>query len=215
MKSVTWPLLSILLTIALVWGLFDRANQRSETRAWMRQAALNDQLHQLADGRYQRAAVAIDRERDLRHTLEDSLPTLHRELRRIRAQEHSYISTIVRLQEIVASGSATDTVIITAAGDSIYQVSFEYQQPGIRIDGWTRTPPPVYQLHVQHDPIPLHLVVSQLRDGSWQTNVETAPWVEISALNTRVVPRRPGWWVRNRHWITFGAGVLIGTWINR
>lgn len=76
---------------------------------------------------------------------------------------------------------------------------FEYRGPGIRIDGWTRTPPPIYQLYVRHDPIPLHLVVSQLRDGSWRTNVETAPWVEISALDTRVVPQKPGWWMRNRH----------------
>lgn len=208
MKSITWPIVAILLAIALVWGLFDRANQRSETRAWIRQAAMNDSLHELADGRYQRAAVQLEKERDLRSALKDSLPDLHRELRRIRAREHSYISTIADLHDVIAEGSATDTIIVTVEGDSIYQVSFEYQQPGIRIEGWTRTPPPVYQLHAWHDPIPLHLIISELRDGSWQTNVETAPWVEISALNTQVVPRRPGWWQRNKLWVGAGLGYL-------
>ncbi len=112
-------------------------------------------------------------------------------------------------------GTAIDTVIITAAGDSVHQVSFEYSQPGIRIEGWTRTPPPVYKIQVTHDPIPLHLVVSQLRDGSWQTNVETAPWVEISALDTQVVPRRPTWWQRNKLWIGAGFGLLTGLVIDR
>lgn len=214
MKLITWPV-PIILVIAFTWSVIDGANQRSETRAWMRQAAMNDSLHQLSEGRYQRAAVAVDRERDLRSALKDSLPELHRELRRVRAREHAYISTIADLQTIVAQGSATDTVIVTVEGDSIYQVSFMFQQPGIRVEGWTRTPPPVYRIQVEHDPIPLHLVISELRDGSWQTNVETAPWVEISALNTQVLSRRPGWWARNKLWIGVGLGAVMKTLLER
>ena len=201
MKSIAWPIITVILAAVVVWGSFDRAHRRDELAVWIRTAANRDTLHQLADGRYQRAAVALDRERELRAVLRDSLPVLHQELRRIRARESSYIHTIATLQDVVASGSAIDTVIITAAGDSVHQVAFEYSQPGIRIEGWTRNPPPVYQLQVTHDPIPLHLVVSQMRDGSWRTNVETAPWVEISGLDTRVVLRRPTWWQRNRLWI--------------
>ena len=215
MKSFTWSALVILLVAAVVWGAFDRSRKNDEIQAWIHQAALSDSLHLLAAGRYQRAAVELDNEKQLRATLKDSLPTLHRELQRIRAREHSYVSTIAELQDIVATGTGRDTIIVTAAGDSIHQVEFQYSQPGIRIDGWTRTPPPIYQLQVRHDPIPLHLVVSQLRDGSWRTNIETAPWVEISALDTRVVPRKPSWWMRNRHWITLGGGFLVGGWINK
>ncbi len=208
MRSRFLPVLTVILAALVVWGTFARARKESEIRAWQRQAALNDSLHQIADGRYQRAAVVLERERDLRRTLQDSLPELHRELRDLRADTRDYISTIAHLQDLIAAGAAVESVFVHVSGDTVHQVRFAVHENGVSVQGWTRTPPPVYQLHVQHDPIPLHLVVSQLRDGSWQTNIETAPWVEISSLDTRVLHRPRTWWERNRLWILPVAAVM-------
>jgi len=209
MRSRFWPVLTVILAALVVWGTFARARKESEIRAWQRQAALNDSLHQIEAGRYQRAAVVLERERDLRHTLQDSLPDLHRELRRLRANTRDYISTIAQLQDLVAEGSATDTVYVSpATGDTVHRVDFEHTQPGIRIQGFTITPPPRYQLRAQFDPIPMHIVVSELRNGSLQANVEVPPWVDISSLDTRIV-RRPKSWLRKNHPWIMSVGLLV------
>ena len=214
MRSRLWPVLTVVLAALVVWGTFARARKESEVRAWQRQAALNDSLHQIEAGRYQRAAVAIERERDLRRVLQDSLPDLYRELRDLRADTRDYIHTIAQLQDLVAEGSATDTVYVSpATGDTIHRVDFEHTQPGIRIQGFTITPPPRYQLRAHFEPIPLHIIVSQLRDGSFQANVETAPWVEISALDTRVVQRPKSWLRRNHPWIASIGLLVVWEWI--
>ncbi len=216
MKKITWSHLLIpLLVMIIIGGAIERSHRRAELSSWIQTAAQRDDLTQLAIGRYKRAVVELERVRDIRAALRDSFPELHSELRRIRAREMAYISTIANLQEVVAMGAAVDTVIITVSGDSIHQVAFEYSQPGIRIDGWTRTPPPIYQLRVRHDPIPMSLVISQLRDRSWQVNVETAPWIEISSLNTSVIPQRLTLWQKNRHWIFLGVGTMLGRWMEK
>jgi len=56
-------------------------------------------------------------------------------------------------------------------------------------------------------------VFSQLKDGSFQTNVETASWVEISALDTRVLQRPKSWLRRNHPWIASIGILVIWEWI--
>jgi len=205
----------ILLVIGLVLAIVYLGGQArrlsSERNAWIRQAALNDSLHQLDAGRYQRVAVELDNERYLRATLKDSLPVLHRELRRIRAREHSYVYTIASLQSDTARVVATDTVYVSTGGINVSRVDFQFDYDGATVTGFTTTPPPEATARIEYRPIPFSIVVSQLRDRSWRTNVETAPWVEISVLNTQVVPQQPGWWARNRHWVTLASGFVLGS----
>jgi len=100
--------------------------------------------------------------------------------------------------------------ISVAMLDIVHRVDFEHTQSGIRIHGFTVTSPPRYQLRAQFVPIPLHFVISELKDGSLQTNVETAPWVKIFTLDTRFVRRPKTWWERNRLWILHVAVVMGG-----
>jgi len=176
----------------------------------MRQAALNDSLHQLDAGRYQRAAVALDSERQLRATLKDSLPLLYKELRQVRAESRVYVQTIATLRSDTLRATATDTVYISTEGINVSRVDFQLDYDGATVTGFTTTPPPEVVAQIDYKSIPLSIIVSELRDKSWQANVETAPWVEILELNTLVVPQRPGLWMKYRHLVFLAGGIWLG-----
>lgn len=186
------------------------ASLEDQVGALKRVAAERDTLQKDADGMYHQAAAALENERQMRQQLEAEAPEKDRELRDLRARYNTSINTIAELEAIIAQGAAIESVFVEAPGDTIHQVSFEHVGPGIRIEGWTRTPPPRYQLKAEIEPIPFLIIVSQLRTGDWRADIQTEPWVKISKLETRVVPQSPSWWLKNRHLITFGVGVYLG-----
>lgn len=193
----------------LIGGVFT-TRLRAQRDLWMAQAALNDSLHQLEAGRFQRAAVALDSERQLRAAYEDSFPSLYRELRRFKANEMVYVRAIAKLEADTATVAATDTVYIYE-GTTVSRVDFDLDFDGCKVEGFTITPPPRASVSIFYKPIPLHIFISQLRDGSFQTNVETEHWVRISELNTSIVVKKPGWLKRKLPWITLVGGYILGS----
>lgn len=210
MKLRTGSILLIVALATIVAYLGNRLNSANTERdAWMRTAAQRDTLHQIEAGRYQRAAVELDNERQLRAVLADSLPKLLGELNDLRAEVQQYVRVIATMEADTASVSATDTVYVEQ-GTSVSRVDFALSFDGCTIKGYTRTPPPYAEGIVSYAPIPLSIVISELRDGSLRTNVETAPWIKIDQLNTSFVRKKPSWFARKLPWIAFGAGYILG-----
>jgi len=136
------PVALIVLALLSIISTISTCSLRRQRDAWMRQAALNDSLHQLDAGRYQRAAVALDSERQLRATLKDSLPLLYKELRQVRAESRLYVQTIATLRSDTLRATATDTVYISTEGINISRVDFQLNYDGATVTGFTTTPPP-------------------------------------------------------------------------
>lgn len=209
MKTRTVILVSLgILVVGLVVGGMSTCSMRRQRDAAIRQAALNDSLHKTDEGRYKRAAVELENVRQMRAAYRDSFPDLYEENRELKAKERVYIQTIVSLRADTASVTATDTVYVSTEGINISRVDFQLEYDGATVTGHTTTPPPRAEARIEYKQISLTVLVSQLRDRSWQANVETAPWVEISALNTQVVPYRPGWWTRHKFEIGIGLGAV-------
>ena len=214
MKLRAGVLVLIVSLIATVFYLVNRVNSvNAERDAWMAQAALNDSLHQIEAGRYQRAAVTVTTLRQLRSTYEDSLPKLHTDLRNLRAKEQLYLRAIATLEaDTTVAVAVTDTIIVEG-GTTVSRVTFELEFEGCTVSGYTRTPPSYAEATVSYKPIPLSVVISELRDGSLQTNVETAPWVTIGALDTFFMRKEPSWLQRKLPWFALGLGIVLGHWL--
>lgn len=200
---------SVGIILGLIGGGFQTCSLRAQRDAWRRKAALNDSLHQIDAGRFQRAAVALENERQLRAAYEDSFPLLYREMRNLKARERVYVRTIATMEADTAVTTASDTVYISTEGINVSRVDFHLDFDGCIVDGFTITPPPRALAKIVYKPIPISVFISQLRDGSLQTNVETEPWVIISELNTSIVVPKPSWLTRKLPWITFAGGFLL------
>lgn len=196
-----------ILVVGLVIGSVGTCSMRDQRDAWMRTAAERDTLHRDADGRYHQAAAELENVRQMRAAYRDSFPDLYEENRRLRAKEQMYVGMIATLESDTAAVSATDTVYVEG-GVRVSRVDFRLEYDGAVVTGHTTTPPPRAEARIDYEPIPLTVLVSQLPDKSWRTNVETAPWVRILSLDARVVPRRPSWLEQHDFEIGVGLGAV-------
>jgi len=206
LRTVVLVSLGILI-VGLAIGSVGTCSMRRQRDAWKLVAAERDTLHKDADGKYHRAMAELENVRQMRATYRDSFPDLYEENRRLKAREQVLVQAIARMESDTTAVSATDTVYVEE-GVRVSRVDFQLEYEGATVTGHTTTPPPRAEARIDYRPIPLTILVSQLRDKSWRTNVETAPWVEILSLDARVVPYRSSWLERHDFEIGIGIGVV-------
>jgi len=209
--------LAAVAVVAFLFGSCGKSGLRDRADAALALAAQRDTLRLVAEDSthavYEQLGTELDNQRQINAVLRDSIPPLYDRLRMLGAEIRTHTSTIIELEDLLASGAGTDTVIISAGGDSVHQVSFDHQEQGIGIKGWTRSPPPTYQLTIRRDPIPISVTISELRSGAINTNITAPPWVNITLAETMFDRYKPGWFKRNLPWITLTGGLILGIYL--
>jgi len=214
MKRSNLKIILAIAVLAVVYaaGTMGKASLRSKLRAAQNERALSDSLKVVwEDETYrlsERLAVVQESERDLQNIVETRVPAMAQRIADLEGTEHALIEATAVIDSITAEGAAIDTVFVGPDSTEVHQVSFHHRQPGISIDVVTRTPPPVYELKADFDPIPLDIGIFELPTGEIGVDVQAPSWVTLAALNTNIHIPGPTWLERYDFQIGLGLGVI-------
>lgn len=207
MREPNWVAVFVAAAVVFLGGAalgsIGKRDLRDEAAAWRRTAAERDALVEIERGRYRRAAVELDGAREAAALVRAENEDLARELRRARAEVRALQTLLVETPPDTVVVTATDTVLVET-GET--RVDFRLEFDAGTVEGYTLTPPPRARGVLELRPVPIVVTTSELRDGSWRTDVAVAPPYRLGVLESSVNPRRPSWWER----VDFAAGAGVG-----
>lgn len=170
-------------------------------------AAERDSLKDVAEDVQERQVVVLTSQKQVIAVLQEGSQGLAERARELGGRVRSLTTMVAELRAVEATGTAVDTMWIDTTGVAVQQVSFAVDTLGVWVRGYTRTPPPTYQLSIDRQPIDIRIMLTQQKTGAWTTTVETPqPWVTLGSLDTFVQPRAPTWWDRNKFKVGLGLG---------
>jgi len=181
--------------------------------------AVNDSL-------MERQVEVINSERRLRKAMEDSIPGLMDRIELLDRDVRSWSRVAAQYKAIIDSGKAVVTVqepgeppklemnivepwgkanlIVNVVDSTIYATTgIQLYQNGIRLEYWLNSTTRDYYMNITHDPFTMDVVLSEDTSGNWVADWQTTNYLDISDINTILVPYRTHWWQT----VTFTVGL--------
>ena len=156
------------------------------------QISLNDTLKQEAESVYQKLAIEKASSAEVIENLKNSNKALYSVIKKKDEKIISLASTSIKWKNLYLQIVATDSSIIDSLGNIIRIVKFNRDYGFLKISGRTYTPPPTAKLDLQFQPITFDIIVTQRKDGLWNSRVsfseEYAKYLVVDDINVDVVP---------------------------
>jgi len=99
----------------------------------------------------------------------------------------------IKYEQLIMAGAGIDTVYIDSTGVTKYKVTFSDSKDGVKIWGYTVTPPPYYELNVDREPLTAVIAIVQDKKKNWRSYIQTSTG-KVDSLVTNVVPYREKWY---------------------
>lgn len=186
----------------------------------------NEQIVQINETTIERQAQELRNERRLSKALSDSLPELEQRINDLNRDIHSWSTLAARYKAILDSGEAvvepqpsgeppqlsmrvteewgTANLLASVVDSTIHgSTSLEVTTRGVRIRYWLNSRTRDYYLDIQHDPMALHVVLSEDSTGNWVADWSVPNFLDIENISTILVPYKRPWW--DKVTITMGA----------
>ncbi len=204
--------LGALLTCGALYLAYERRQHSSEVRELQNQLAAKDKTIEVQKDVYAKLTLQVE---DLKTSIDTSTAAGQRladEVKKSKGDLLSVSNALIQLRDQVAKGKGTQT---EQAGRK--RVEFGQDFGYARVDGFTLTDPPEFQLKLGQGsrPLKLALALTQQRDRSWRTLVASsdpnvAVDIGITAVNPLIL--EPRWYEKLRVHLDLGAGdgVLAG-----
>ena len=202
-------LIGALVMCILLAVTCENRSLRVTNRSLQHRLAQVDSLYHDAAGRYHRTAQTVNRWRDLHRIVADSLNDIAAELRNRDLREAAYIYTIAQLRQDTTDAVITVTDTVWQSFDDIQPVTFGFNLPfrGATVTGQCAFPPPAVTGSIAYEPIPLHIVLSEVGD-MYRADIQGPDYLNIQALTATVVHKPKSWLQRNHPWIA-SIGLLV------
>lgn len=194
---------AVLLPLSVVFALGQWWNHRQDGDRWAEQLALKDSVIVTTETSRSALAREVEHERSLVDGLEDDLQDA---LERLKVKPVQVIRTTIAARPESIVTVMRDTVI--EESDGLHPAwPFRARQGRYTVSGQVYPDTRTLAMLVDQDPITLDVVMSETRSGNWLTTVDTGDsTLVISDIQTRVIPRRPGWWARKKFWVGLAIG---------
>lgn len=164
--------------------------------------AASDSLRQETETIYGHSVVEKQKLQDKNQDLLRRIEGKNEEIRNWTRIAGEYAAALIE-------GEAEETTTTDSLGNKKVRVTFSGTDKGVRVIGWTETPPPSFVLNVYRPPVLLNVVLSQNELGIWRTTVDTGdPYLVLGSVETEVRPYRPPFF--KNFYITAGGG-FVGT----
>lgn len=136
-------------------------------------------------------------------------------LKKTEVQSVSRITLTARPESTLTVRPATvrvDTVWQSDVRAADMMVSFDELVGRYRVLGWTHTIPPGVWLKVEQRPLTLTVIATELRRHQFAFAADTGDTtLAVTAIDGKVVLRRPGWWTRRKFLVGLVIGGIAGT----
>jgi hypothetical protein len=191
-KYLTIGLMAALVALA-VYGFFAFRSRDATIAKLMNDVAIRDVTIEVQKGVFTKLTQQLD---DVKIAIDQSTTegkALTAELKKNKAELLAVTNALIQLREQVAKGQGTQTDVPgTKPGDPTRKkVTFGQDFGYARVDGFTLTDPPEYELKLGQGskPLKLELAIAQQKDKSWRTYVTSSdPNVGIDIGVTAVNP---------------------------
>ena len=205
-------LAAMVLIVALSFTVVKSCSMRNQRDSALALAAGRDSLVTVSETIKESIASELKNERQLKAEIERKVPELNDRIDELNADRFAFIETIAELENIITGGSARIDTVTVVIEDSVYiaqRVSFgPLDTLGVVVSGYTQTVPASYHINLKRKPIPFYITLSQLKSKAWITDIEAPPYVNITDIQTAIVPYGQGWFARNKFLIGVCTGIV-------
>jgi hypothetical protein len=152
-----------------------------------------DSLKEESDGVYQRLAIEITSNKDLREQLKVLGDDLYKVIKAKDEEINSLSRLVLKWQTMYLQILAVDSTSQDNAGNTVTHIIFkDYKYGPITISGMASTPPPVVEMKLSMQPMGISVVITQLSDLSWNSRVVVSDnykdFIELESLDVSVKP---------------------------
>lgn len=199
-----------MFVLALIAGgalYFANRSHQADLVRLQNEIAKRDQTIEVQKGVYAKLTVQLDDLKGSIDTTSESGKKLADEVRKSKAELIAVNNALLKLKEQVAQGKGTQTEPTPGRLKVEFAQDFGYA----RVDGFTLTNPPEYQLRLSQGgtPLRLTLALTQQPDRSWKTLVASSDSniaVDIGVSSVNPLALEPRWYEKLQLSLSFGVG---------